>query len=707
MSFDYLFIKKNAMKRIIYFLLMFGFFGFFLISCQRDKLPSNTTNPIIPKASKDLVVSPNFKFSTVKNLPVSITALDNQNKPLSNVRFNILTDYKANGGKAILTASTDENGSINLTYTFPDYLDSVVVATDFLGLPNETKVSAKSGQILLKLGGPYPVTKSASAGPWYKSTSASNIKNPLGTWDSSGVPNYLVSPNEVIDASFLNDINTLLPESVDLRKKHPELLNNANQSDLVLIDTCDVWVTFVSEGAGFLNSLGYYYYNTDNPPKTVADLGDLNIIFPNCSFPGSGGNLHSGNKVKLKGPGPNGSFPKNTTVGWVLFANGYSGNQVTPGNWTLYSDWKLNPEADDNLKKHFLFLYDRARYRFLLTVEDWRRDQSSCDQDFNDCLFYVTANPIQNINTDNIPPVVYQGSDADGDGVPDNFDNYPNDPTKAYDSYYPAKGVFGSVAFEDLWPYTGDYDLNDMVIDCNFDQVTNAKNMVVEIDGQLSLRAMGATFKNGFGFQLPFAPSAVASCKVTSKKTGLPISLSNIVNIDPVTGLEAGQDKAVVILSDNGFNLLPPNGSGIGANTTPGVPWVNPDTLLVKITFKTPLPVSSVGSAPYNQFIFVNGDRSREVHLPDQAPTALANSAFFGTGSDDSNPATGRYYRTKNNMPWAISFADHYDYPVEKADIITAHLHFAEWAISSGTVFKDWYLNKTGYRNSTLIYQKP
>lgn len=246
-----------------------------------------------------------------------------------------------------------------------------------------------------------------------------------------------------------------------------------------------------------------------------------------------------------------------------------------------------------------------------------------------------------------------------------------------------------------------------MVIDCNFNQISNASNKIVEIDGKISLRAMGATFKNGFGFQLPFSPSVVSKCTVTSKKTGLPISLTNIVNIDPVTGLEKNQDKAVVILSDNGFNLLPPNGSGIGANTTPGVPWVNPDTLEVKIIMKTPQVLANVGLPPYNPFIFVDGDRGREVHLPDQVPTSLANTALFRTGNDDSDPASGRYYRTKNNMPWGISFADHYDYPNEKTDIINAHLHFAEWAISSGSSYKDWYLNLTGYRNNALIYKKP
>ena len=699
------------MKRNFTILLTLVILIFLGNSCRKDLSTPSSSDPKatnIPAQSKDMQVSKNFQFSTVNDLPITITALDNQNAPLPNVRFNILTDYRLKGGKAILSAATNQNGVIALSYNLPDYLDSVVVATDYIGLPNETKVSIKTGQINLKLGGYYPVTKSAYAGPVTISNtvSISNIQFPLGTWNTDGVPNYLESTSDVVDGTLLTGLNNLLPERVDLRGTHPELLNNASQSNLVLTDVSDVWVTFISENAGFNNSLGYYCYPTNQPPRTVADLGAMNIIFPNSSFPGSGGNLHSGNKVKLRGP-LNGSFPANTTVGWVIFANGWNGGTVIPGNWTLYSDWKFNPEADDNLKKHFLFLYDHARSKFMLSVEDWRADDSGCDHDFNDCVYYVTATPIDHVNIDKVAPVIYDGSDVDGDGVPDNFDDYPNDPNKAYNSYYPSKGTFGSVAFEDLWPYTGDYDLNDMVLDCNFNQISNADNNVVKIDGQVSLRAMGAGFRNGFGIQLPIPASQILKCEVKNKRTGLPIVLSNAINVDPATGLERYQDKAVVILSDNGFNLLPSRGNGIGTNTTPGVPWVNPDTLLITITLRTPQLLSVVGNAPYNIFIFQDGVRGHEIHLPDQAPTKLANMSLFGTGDDDSKPSTGRYYRLKNNMPWAISFADHYDYPIEKTDIINAHLRFAEWAISSGDKFRDWYLPNPGNRNNALIYQKP
>ncbi|MDZ4058989.1 MAG: hypothetical protein U1D64_02985, partial [Bacteroidales bacterium] len=35
----------------------------------------------------------------------------------------------------------------------------------------------------------------------------------LGTWDNSGVPNYLLTPRVTLSAKFIDDINASLPES--------------------------------------------------------------------------------------------------------------------------------------------------------------------------------------------------------------------------------------------------------------------------------------------------------------------------------------------------------------------------------------------------------------------------------------------------------------------------------------------------------------
>jgi len=93
-----------------------------------------------------------------------------------------------------------------------------------------------------------------------------------------------------------------------------------------------------------------------------------------------------------------------------------------------------------------------------------------------------------------------------------------------------------------------------------------------------------------------------------------------------------------------------------------------------------------------------------EIHLADRSPSNLANTSLFGTGSDDSNPSLGKYYKTANNLPWGINILQGFDYPIEKTPINEAYLHFIEWAVSSGITFQDWYSNQTGYRDSSKIY---
>jgi LruC domain-containing protein len=294
------------------------------------------------------------------------------------------------------------------------------------------------------------------------------------------------------------------------------------------------------------------------------------------------------------------------------------------------------------------------------------------------------------------------GLDTDGDGVPDNQDDYPADPTRAYNNFYPGVG-FGSLAFEDNWPFKADYDMNDMVVDYRFNQVTNSNNEVVEIKAKLVLRAMGATFHNGFGIEFPVPPSQVSSC-VATLKDGSPVPVGNLVSIDPVTGLEKNQSKAVVILYDDGYNVLKQLYAGIGVNTTPSVPFVTPDTINLVIKFAEPVSSALFTSSVYNPFIFTNKTRNVEVHLPNFAPTSLANTSLFNTGEDTSNPASQRYYKTSNNLPWAINIYEGYSYPIEKEAIVNAFTHFAEWAQSEGKLFTDWYKDLPGYRVASSIY---
>jgi choice-of-anchor A domain-containing protein/uncharacterized repeat protein (TIGR01451 family) len=223
--------------------------------------------------------------------------------------------------------------------------------------------------------------------------------NTLGTWQSNGVPNYLEPVNDIIDASLLSRVNASLPESQKVPNHHPNYLSNTTQTNVYLTEECDVWVTFITEGAGYKNVLGFYTYQAGNPPTSISDIqNSLTIIFPNASQSGSGGGLNPGNKVKI------GRFSANTVIGWFVAANGFSSaTNITTGNWLLFSDYNLNPQTNVNIKQQNVLLQDPVTGKLVLGFEDIRRDNGGCDQDFNDVLFNVTANPVEAISTIDLP----------------------------------------------------------------------------------------------------------------------------------------------------------------------------------------------------------------------------------------------------------------------------------------------------------------
>lgn len=289
-----------------------------------------------------------------------------------------------------------------------------------------------------------------------------------------------------------------------------------------------------------------------------------------------------------------------------------------------------------------------------------------------------------------------QIADDDNDGVANDVDLYPNDPTASGAIYYPAANQFATIAFEDLWPYAGDYDFNDLVVGYNYVLVTNSVNEVVRVEGTFATKAIGASLSSGFGVQLECAPSVIASV------TGNLLTQSIIA--ESANGTEQGQSKATVVVFDNAFKTIKDFGGTRFVNTRKDEAAKTADTINVTITFNNPISQSSLGTAPFNPFIFIDGERGKEVHLAGHEPTDLADNSYFGVGADDTQVSNGKFYKTEKNHPWAINVAGDFDYPVEKEDIVTAYNYFATWAQSGGSQSTDWYADHAGYRNSAKVY---
>ena len=264
--------------------------------------------------------------------------------------------------------------------------------------------------------------------------------------------------------------------------------------------------------------------------------------------------------------------------------------------------------------------------------------------------------------------------DTDGDGIPDSDDEFPDDADKAFEQFTPSKYGWGTVAFEDLWPFLGDYDFNDTAVNYRFVAVLNSENKAVQLDIYYEVTSDGAGLTNGFGIELEnLVPSQIASV------SGYRLT-ENYISIG-ANGLEENQDNAVVIFFDDHEKQL----------NQPGV---------INIAFTTPLTTAELGTAPFNPFLIVGEDRSKEIHLPNRSRTSLAVNS---SNTAVTNMDTDGNYQTPTGLPWAIDIVHNFKPPKEKVPVNQAYNFFNQWATSGGNTYNDWYKDNSGYRNTSQL----
>ena len=700
------------MKHLFTCALMAGVVA--LSACKKDSM-QQTEEPTTAIANK--IAPDGFNFSTTKNVNLNLTLRANNNDALAGI---VVSVYLPNGESPIFKGITNTSGVLQGSIVVPTSATKLIIDPAYVGLmrnaeaaisgsnaitatiggkegfsgdiiPQEVNVSASSGTMSAKSAMAFGDPTFAYPSPYGSSSSA--VVNTTTYPFKLGRPVYLESTPDNIDASLLSYVNASLPEGSQLPTTHPEYVTTSAVPNLNVTATSDVWITFVSEGAGYMNTLAFYTYPTGSAPTSITDIDNATLVFPNASAYGSGGGLKAGDKVKL------GRFNAGTSIGFVLIQNAWTGSGVQTGNAKFYSDYRLNPESTAAKKKHSVTLYDDVHKLFLIGFEDVNRDSGNgSDNDFNDLVVYATSNPVTGISNTNIP-AIDKGGDTDGDGVQDDQDDFPNDASKAYLSYFPSETGYGSIAFEDNWPKKGDFDLNDLVVNYRLTFTSNAQNQIVEMKGDFTPLASGASFHNGFGIQLPIAASTVSS--VTGQQL-----ISNYITLAG-NGVEAGQSKAVIIPFDNHEALIKNPDGAYFINTLMDKNKVTAKTATVTVKFASPVASASLPISGFNPFLISDMRRGYEIHLPGFAPTDKATTSLFGKDDDASVLNSGKTYLSKDNYPWAISFFSEYKYPIELQAVDKAYPHFSEWATSGGSLFPDWYSNLgTGFRDNSKIYSK-
>jgi len=708
------------MKSIFTYALLAGVVA--LSSCKKDNNNNNNQTDEVPAANK--IAPDGFAFNTTKNVTVNLSLKTNNDQPLAGVVVSVYLPT----GSAIFKGVTNGSGVLQGVVTVPSSATKLIIDPAYIGLMRNAQATiTTSNTVTATLGGANGYTgdiiadainSSSSAVGSVKSngllltdygypgnlTATASLLNTSTYPRNLGRPVYLEANADVIDASTLSYINASLPEGSKVADLHPNYVNNAAVSTIKVKKTSDVYVTFVSEGAGYQSALAYYTYKTGFPPvfnvvgTLAGGIDKVTYVFPNASALGSGGGLKAGDKVKL------GNFEAGTSIAFVLLQDAWTGSGVSTGGQKFSTDLLFNPELLIS-KKHTVTLYDDVHKLYVTGFEDCNRQTPltnpggyASDEDFNDLVFYTTTTQTDAIDDEGVCGID-KGGDADGDGVQDVLDAFPNDATRAYVNYYPSASTYAQIAFEDNWPKKGDYDLNDMVVSYRYTFTNNAQNQVVDLKGEYGVAASGASFHNGFAVQLPVAAAAVRS--VTGQQ-----AISNYIT-KASNGVEAGQAKAVIVPFDNHEALLRNPDGAFFINTLASKDKISSSLATVLVNFTSPVAQANLQVTSFNPFLISDMRRGYEIHLPGYAPTDKAITTLFGTDDDASAPASNKYYVSKENWPWAISFNGTFNHPYELQPINEAYLHFSEWASSGGVNFTDWYSNTaSGYRTTSKIYSK-
>jgi hypothetical protein len=251
----------------------------------------------------------------------------------------------------------------------------------------------------------------------------------VGTYDAAGrsvYTNYDYNGPPDNQAAFTNIDRRIISE---VFTKLPEGVNNYDtktiwlkDGDIKITQPTTMKVSFLFDGAGgFLNTLGYYFYDSTTTTITNADsITTIYIIFPNCSQTGGGGIYNAGDSMLLGsafsttivngltiGTPTNLVFPANYKIGFCLIQNAWNGTSVNTSNTKFYTIAALNPDTSIH---RFNFQSENNKNYIITSFEDIAYTASS-DKDVNDIIFLVIPGNFNNIDSSTVNLVASTGGD--------------------------------------------------------------------------------------------------------------------------------------------------------------------------------------------------------------------------------------------------------------------------------------------------------
>jgi len=540
-----------------------------------------------------------------------------------------------------------------------------------------------------------------------------------------------VDKNISIPTSVLETVSLLLPEGT---KAGAVYLDDRYNPNLPILASATIDVTFIHEGAGYRNTFGYFTYSRDSEGQLT--IIDRQLVFPNTSYLGGGGKLHSGDTAKLRDSSGNiRVFEAGENVAFFIIANGYNGSSVTgwdddnpiypsldpsvnmgPSKGTLTTLDEINPENSFNrpdIARHVAMIKIDGIDGFLnnedfiiIGMEDIKRNRG--DNDFNDCVFIVSADPISAIGTEEIVSYNTETPDTDLDGIIDVMDAWPSDPSRAYTERSPTEG-YATLVYEDLYPSLGDADYNDLVVHYFYETVLNGFGEVKEFQGTFQFTARGSHLDHAFGIALRGVSPSVGG-KVNIERFFVDDTKQQVLNQNLSLYQGTNRDGSTYVrvkdVCESTIYQLPGLIS-MFANTERPYPEQSTASSRLVIEFNDAIDSSMVTKSLIDPFLYVdNGFAKIDIHLPgfegfterpSHLPLEVGPNSFI---NDDG-------------WPWAMELPVDFKFPLEGVPVGTynnkeaAYDYFDDWATTSGNQSQDWYIHPKYKNDKEFISREP
>lgn len=280
--------------------------------------------------------------------------------------------------------------------------------------------------------------------------------------------------------------------------------------------------------------------------------------------------------------------------------------------------------------------------------------------------------------------------DSDGDGIFDDKDDAPLDPTVTIRERYPTgAGETASIAFEDLYPSQGDADYNDLVAAFYVRETygkgdpdaasANQRPGLKEVYMRYYAQARGAGYNHELRVNLKDIVKGGGIVKVYRyRPDGV---------LDSEEGFHTNTKTWVSIFPDSRTQLPPSPEDGWSTNARPGTTIRPSWSTVVKVYFDQPDSnrYKTTQVPPYDPFLIVK-NTNQEIHLPlyDNNADGIGESYRFTNG-------TVKTMVDGDGDPFALLVPTNWKWPLEEQKIDVAFPKFRAWVQAGRPLETDWF----------------